>query len=371
MAEENLAPAPSTESSPTGSTATEIVPTNSGTESYSAREAANALTQYRGKRDSGVEREAEAASPAESTRTGTSERKVPEVTEGVPGQEQSQGAQPAGEPVAIEPPRSWSNEDKQWFAALPPETQEVLARRENERDTALRRGQNEVATQRQSFAAQRQQMEAMRVQYEKIMPALQAALMQQQQGQFGDIKSMADVENLARTDWQRYALWDAHQKKVSAVQAEIGAIQQRQQAEYSQRWNEFANAEDQKFLAKAPEMNNPAEASRIANASLSYLRGLEFSDENLSDLWAGRASFSLRDARVQLLVRDAALYRQAKASVPARKSTPVPKVQRPGSPAERVPDADASLTALDNRLESTGKWKDAAELLLARRAARR
>ena len=369
MAEENLAPAPSTEPSPTGSTATEIVPTNSGTESYSAREAANALTQYRGKRDGGVEREAEAASPAEAPKGGKP-AVVPPVSE--PAAEiETATDQPAGEPAAIEPPRSWSNEDKQWFAALPPETQEVLARRENERDTALRRGQNEVATQRQSFAAQQQQMVAMREQYEKIMPALQAALMQQQQGQFGDIKTMADVENLARTDWQRYALWDAHQKKVSAVQAEIGAIQQRQQAEYSQRWNEFASAEDQKFLAKAPEMNNPAEASRIANASLSYLRGLEFSDENLSDLWAGRASFSLRDARVQLLVRDAALYRQAKASVPARKSTPVPKVQRPGSPAERVPDADASLTALDNRLESTGKWKDGAELLLARRAARR
>lgn len=367
MEEAQGTPAPA-DQSPTGSTATEIVPTNSGTENYSAREAANALSQYRGKRDGG-EPEVEAASPAETPARGKPAA-VPPVSE--PAAEiETATDQPAGEPAAIEPPRSWSNEDKQWFAALPPETQEILARRENERDTALRRGQNEVATQRQSFAAQQQQMVAMREQYEKIMPALQAALMQQQQGEFPDVKTMADVERLAKTDWQRFAQYQAHQMKVQAVHAEMGAIQQRQQAEYSQRWNDFAGTEDQKFLAKAPEMNNPAEASKIANASLSYLKGLEFSDDDLSKLWSGQASLSLRDHRAQLLVRDAALYRQAKATASTRKVTPVPKVLRPGAPAERATDADASLTALDNRLESTGKWKDAAELLLARRAARR
>lgn len=369
MEDASQAPAPSTES-PTGSTATEIVPTNSGTENYSAREAANALSQYRGKRDGG-EREVEAASPAEKPAADPDRPTRATADPAVPKVQETVEEQPAGDPVAIEPPRSWSNEDKQWFAALPPETQEILARRENERDTALRRGQNEVATQRQSFTAQQQQMVALREQYEKIMPALQAALMQQQQGEFPDIRTMADVEKLAKTDWQRFAQYQAHQMKVQAVQAEMGAIQQRQQAEYSQRWNDFAGTEDQKFLAKAPEMNNPAEASKIANASLSYLKGLEFSDDDLSKLWSGQASLSLRDHRAQLLVRDAALYRQAKATASTRKVTPVPKVLRPGAPAERATDADASLTALDNRLESTGKWKDAAELLLARRAARR
>jgi hypothetical protein len=151
----------------------------------------------------------------------------------------------------------------------------------------------------------------------------------------------------------------------------MSAINQRQQAEYHQRWNDFANNEDQKFLARAPEMNDPAEASKIANASLSYLRDTGFTDDDLSSLWAGRASFSLRDHRVQLMVRDAALLRQARASVPARKSTPVPKVLRPGTPAERMTTDEASLSALDNRLDNTGKWKDAAELLIARRANRR
>src|SRR5258707_5395232 len=298
------APAPA-DQSPQGSTPTEIVPTNTGTENYSPREAANALSQYRGKRDGG-EPEAEAAPPAETP------GRVPQVSEPPPVVE-STADQPAGDPVAIEPPRSWSNEDKQWFNALPPETQEILARRENERDTALRRGQNEVAQQRQSFTAQQQQMAALREQYEKIMPALQQALMQQQQGEFPDISTMADVERLAKTDWQRFAQYQAHQMKVQAVQQEIRAISERQQAEYNQRWNEFASREDQSFLARAPEMNNPAEASKIANASLSYLRDTGFSDDDLSRLWSGQVSLSLRDHRAQLIVRDAALYRQAKA----------------------------------------------------------
>jgi hypothetical protein len=45
--------------------------------------------------------------------------------------------------LRAECPRSWSNEDKQCFVLLPRETQVILTRRENERDAALRKKQNE------------------------------------------------------------------------------------------------------------------------------------------------------------------------------------------------------------------------------------
>jgi hypothetical protein len=45
----------------------------------------------------------------------------------------------------IEPPRSWTKDEKLTFAGLPPEVQRVVVRREHDRERALRRGQNEIA----------------------------------------------------------------------------------------------------------------------------------------------------------------------------------------------------------------------------------
>jgi hypothetical protein len=50
--------------------------------------------------------------------------------------------------VKVEPPRSWPAADKAEFALLPPEIREVIAKREQERDRALRRAQNELAEER-------------------------------------------------------------------------------------------------------------------------------------------------------------------------------------------------------------------------------
>src|SRR5882672_4996536 len=48
------------------------------------------------------------------------------------------------EPPIIEPPRSWTKEEKERFFSLPRETQEYLANREQERDREIRRSQNEA-----------------------------------------------------------------------------------------------------------------------------------------------------------------------------------------------------------------------------------
>lgn len=352
--QEGQAPA---EQPPGSNMATEVVPSG-GEDRISAREAANALSSYRQTRDTPVEQEATAASPAET---------APEE----PSTEQpTQEAQP--EESAIEAPRSWSKEEKERFASFPRETQEYLARRENERDTALRRGQNEAAQLRQALEAEKTQIDGVRQQYEQILPALQAMLQQQQQGEFADIRTQADIDNLARNDWPRFAIWQAHQMKVQAVNQEMQAVQQRQQAEYTQKWSQFAKDEDNKFAAQATEMSNPAEAQKIATAAVTLLRDTGFSDDDLNKLWQGQASVSLRDHRLQLIIRDAVRYREAKTSGSARKVVaPPPKVLRPGTPAEKASERDQGLERLNNKLNDTGKWKDAAELLLARRAARR
>jgi hypothetical protein len=53
----------------------------------------------------------------------------------------------------IEPPRSWTNAEKLEFAALPPEIQAALARREADREKAMRQSQNEAAELRKQVTA--------------------------------------------------------------------------------------------------------------------------------------------------------------------------------------------------------------------------
>ena len=361
-----VAPTP-LESTGGPSLATEIVPSE-GDGRLSAREAANALATHRQRRDSGGEA---APRTEEATSEAPIEEASPAETEGdeLPAEQAQSDSE--NEPP-IEAPRSWSKEEKERFNSLPRETQEYLARRENERDTALRRGQNDNATERQTLEAERKAVAEMRQQYEQVLPVLMQQLQQQQMGEFADIKTQADIDNLARNDWQRFAMFQAHQMKMQNLNQQIQQSYQQSQQEYVQKWNAFAKQQDDLFAQRATEMRNPEEAQRIATQAVNTLRDVGFSDGDLDQLWSGKANVSLRDHRLQLIIKDAAAYRTAKAAVPAKKAAlPASKTLRPGSPQERATDAQVNLDSLNKNLDKTGNWKDAAELLIARRSARR
>ena len=129
------------------------------------------------------------------------------------------------------------------------------------------------------------------------------------------------------------------------------------------------------MVAGANGMNSErpsfAFSQSFADASVALLKDLGFSDTDLPKLWNGEASVSLRDHRVQLLIRDAARYRDAIKTVPAKVVKVVPKVQRPGTSQSRATDGDVGIKNLEQRLNQSGNWKDGAALLAARRAASR
>src|SRR5205085_718859 len=149
---------------------------------------------------------------------------------------------------------------------------------------------------------------------------------QQQAGEFSDIKTIADVEKLAREDWPRYLQWDLAQKRIAAAQQQMIAAQQRQARENASKFAEFAKREDSLFAEKVPDMADPDKAARLQKQALSILADLGFSEEELGRSWNGRGDLSLRDHRVQLLVRDAILWRDAQAKAKAATTKPVPPV---------------------------------------------
>ena len=73
---------------------------------------------------------------------------------------------------------------------------------------------------------------------------------------------------------------------------------------------------------------------------------------------------------MQLLIRDATLWRDAQAKAKAAAAKPVPPVQRPGVSQPKGAAQEAQVQALTTKLEKSGSLKDAAALLRAKRAAR-
>ena len=109
----------------------------------------------------------------------------------------------------IDPPRSWSKEDKELFNSLPRETQERVADRERSRESDFLRRQSEATEKSKALEAKEQAAEQARQQYESAAQNALQVLQQQQASEFSDIKSHADVQKLATEDPFRFAQWQA------------------------------------------------------------------------------------------------------------------------------------------------------------------
>lgn len=77
-------------------------------------------------------------------------------------------------------------------------------------------------------------------------------------------------------------------------------------------------------------MSDPKTARALRDATQKTLRDLGFADDEVRAAWEGRTGVPLRDARVQLLLRKAALWDSAQARAKQVTKAPIPPVLRPG-----------------------------------------
>src|SRR5580658_2981873 len=140
----------------------------------------------------GAERDGGTAEQESSAQAGGTAQQVDDQA----GPGETQGADPAQQAPSIEPPRSWTKEDKELFRDLPRATQERLVERERSREADFLRRQNEAAAKNKGLSAKEQAAEQMRAQYEQALPALLQTLQEQQAGAFADVHSIGDIERL-------------------------------------------------------------------------------------------------------------------------------------------------------------------------------
>jgi hypothetical protein len=360
-----------------------IAPAPAGETPIGARDAARTLATWRQQRlkqgatsaDDPVA--AQPTDPAAATQAGDP---AANASEAASADKDGTGAQPdpaesdnGTQPPAIEPPKSWGKDEQELFATLPREWQGRIAERERSRDAELARHQREAAEQRRTLETDRAGLADARVRYEAALPHLLEAVLGQQANAFPDIKTMADVERLAREDQPRYLQWDLHVKRLGAMAGELAQAQTRQEAERAQQFETFAKRQDELFKEKVPEMGDPAQLANLQREAVAVLHEHGFDDAELAASWQGRKDFSLRDHRLQLVIRDAMRWREAQAKAKAAAAKPLPPVQRPGASQPKGAAQEAELDNLNRQLDKSSgvnALRAAAKLVAAKRAAR-
>lgn len=347
-----------------------ITPAEGDKTPISAREAAQQLASHRWKRDNPEEaaKAAPKAAPVEAAAEPDSAQADNSDPETAPA-EATETVKTEPEVPAIDPPRSWTKEEKEEFATYPREAQEKIARREQDRESALRRSQNENAEKLKGLTAKEQAAEQARQQYEQALPQLLQTLQDAQQGEFSDIKTMADVTKMANEDWPRYAKWDAQQKQIAAVAQEAKASQERQSADFKKQWSDYAEKQDKLASDLIPDLADPDKSKKLGESVLRTVESVGFTKEEFAKAWTGEASISPRDARWQQILEKAARYDQAKSGVAKPAAKPIPNVQRPGTSKTAISVADAEIQTLEKAFDRNPNVKNAAALRIARQRA--
>jgi hypothetical protein len=266
------------------------------------------------------------------------------------GEEEPEAIEPAEELPPIEPPRSWTKEEKEAFKAWPREAQQSIARVTSSREAEFRRSQNEVATKEKALAERLQAAEQAKQQYEASVQDHLQALEREQRREFPDIKTWDDVKALQASDPLRYQAWDLHQKELALVSKQAAEVKESQEKEFSSKWTQHVQKENELAAESIPELRDPEKGPALIKRAAERLQEIGFKPDELQQLAEGRASISIYDHRLQRLIHsDLKLtdIQKAKAAV-VRK--PVPQVQRPGAARPANTGTAQQIQALERQL---------------------
>jgi len=285
---------------------------------------------------------------------------APEADAAPAEQEQPSGeteAQPEPEEEQLPPieaPRFWKKAAREHFESLPRPIQEMILERETERDTEVRRLQNETAEKRKTFESEALAAQNERQRYQQQLQPLIQGLQQSLQSEFADIKTPGDVVALAQSDPARYALWRARMDAIQYGQAQLRQIQEAQTAEQRKQYEEYARAEWNEYLKHRPEYKDRSRWEAARRELRDYAVSLGYSEQDFDSNVAHRHL---------LVLEKAMLYDRAQKAKAEAVAKPVPKVQQPGTARTRADKAADERAARLKKLEQSGSIEDAMGLL--------
>jgi hypothetical protein len=299
--------------------------------------------------------------PPEVTNPPNPEEAAPEETR-PSGETQDRIDPAASEPPPIEPPASWDDEAKARFGKLPREDQEYLARRERDRDLAVRRGQDENAKARKAIEAEYAAAVQQAQRYVQQIQFSAQALHQQLLGDFPEATNPAELAKLAATDPARYLEYKGREEYVRAAYEQMATVQRQAQQQQQAKFREWIETEVKKLGELVPDWKDTARMTREVEDIRAYAVSQGFTEQEAQQPWSAAAV---------AIARKAMLYDKAQKATATAKVANLPKVVRPGTAAEA---GEAERTRAEQSLRDfrkTGSLQDAARALAARRAAQR
>lgn len=270
--------------------------------------------------------------------------------------------------TAIVAPVSWTADDKQLFAKLPPETQQILLRRESERDRGaserIQKATEQAQRLEQAFTAVANERAQAQTFLQGVLLQVQPELAEFQQLNWVKLAEEQPAE-WARQQ-QRYQSMIARQQ---TAQQQILSLQQQQQADNDKRMTTKRVEEEGKLLAKVPELADQKKAADFVRDIGQYFVAQGYDQQELPSIGQVMST----DHRLVVVARKAMLYDQSQKLRAEAQTKRVPAAQgtnvRPLRPAARSPSGareeanQQELTALHGNLVRTGSVRDATSLL--------
>ena len=258
----------------------------------------------------------------------------------------------------IEPPNSWSNQERELFKTLPPEAQQVIARRESDQNKAFTQKTQEIAEHRKAlestFATVQQEREAYANNLQQLL-----------------FVAAPEAEKFSQIDWQRLAQEqpadyvrltaerDALRGRIGGIQAELQRVAAQGQQAAAWQFQETVKIEQQRLVEALPEFGDPQKGPQKIAAMRSWLHTKGFSDQEISQVV---------DHRVLVVVEEAMQVdrqRQHRRQAETKRNGAVAPVQPPGASRQR-PDASAAQRRQQkmDALKRSGSEKDAIGYLM-------
>jgi hypothetical protein len=257
-------------------------------------------------------------------------------------------------PPAIDPPVSWKAEDREVFAKLPPEAQQIVARREGERDRYVQQRTQQIAEESRASA-----MERLR-EREEYGGNLQKLL----------FVAAPEAEKFAQIDWQRLAAEnpsdyvrltaerDALRGRIGALQGELQRVDYQSKQERAYLEAQFKQQQMELLAQRLPVVADPDRGPKFARDLGAWLQEQGFSQEEIGQVFDHRA----------ILIAEKAM--RADRAAAARKSTvadraPPPSVpQPPGTKQRSDRTASQRRDAKMAALKKSGSQQDAINYLM-------
>lgn len=266
-----------------------------------------------------------------------------------------------GKFVAKSPdPEPSDGEESQSGEGEPAETDDAAVEGESNLDTTAQNDEPEAKVAnplehedvKREIAKARAEGESVKTEYLNRLQTFNQQAQAAFAGEFGDIKTYADLQKVAQEDPARYNKFVISQQQLNAAQME----QQRVAGEMAQKWQ---TDQAQELVKLLPEITDPVKGPKIRDNVTSYAKSHGFGDEDLARI----------SAREVAVLYDAARFKEAEKSAAQAKEKAVkaPPVQKPG--ARREVNPNARVQAAAQQQKKTGSIADTAALLRAARFA--